>query len=74
MNAVQHDTRSLNYAMQSAMEQLGEQVKKVCTTNEKTEKRLQSLMDRIDNINVSLVSSYICIFYNNIAYRLLQQK
>jgi len=64
---------NLSYAMQSTMEQLREQVERVCAANEKTEKRLQSLMDCIENINVRLILSYVCVFLNNI-HRLLQQK
>lgn len=72
-NPTSRAKENLNYAMESTMEQLREQVERVCATNEKTEKRLQSLMDRIDNINVSLLSSYVCVFHNSI-YRLPQQK
>ena len=72
-NATSSAKDNLNYAMQSTMEQLREQVERVCATNEKTETRLQSLVDRINKINVSLMSSCICVFHN-IVYRLSQQK
>jgi predicted transcriptional regulator len=64
-----------NYAMQSAMKQLEEKIEDVCTTNQNIEMQLQSLMDRIEKINdVRLMSSHICLFPNNIVYRLLKQK
>lgn len=67
-------TDNLNYAMQSTIEQLTEQVERVCVTNEKTEKRLQSLMVHIDKINVSLMSfNKVCVLFYNV-YRLPLQK
>jgi hypothetical protein len=52
--------------MQSTMEQLREQVEKVCATNEKTETRFQSLTDRIDEINVSLAILHCVLFHDNL--------
>ena len=53
----------LKYAMENTMEQLKEQIQRVCASNETIEKRLQSLMDRIDNINVSFMSRYACVLF-----------
>jgi hypothetical protein len=49
--------QNLTWAMKSTTEQLTEQVQKVCAANEKTEKRLQSVIGCVDNINVSPMPS-----------------
>jgi hypothetical protein len=64
-NPTSSGNENLSYAMQSTMEHLREQVERVCATNEKTEKRCQSLMGHINEINVSLMSSYVCVSFHN---------
>lgn len=66
MSAQQQQQQNLIWAMQSTIEQLTEQVEKVCAANERTEKRLQSLMGCVDNIRVSLMSSVCELFHNSV--------
>jgi len=74
-NPISSDNLNLSYGLKSTMEQLREQVERVCATNKKTEGQLQLLMGRIDEINVSLMSSNICVLFDNNLniYRLPQQ-
>jgi UDP-N-acetylmuramyl pentapeptide synthase len=59
-----HNTRSasaaqaasLAYSVESALDQVKSEVEKVSAANGRTEQRLQMLMDRLDEANVSLLS------------------
>jgi hypothetical protein len=46
---------NLAYATENALQQLKEEVGKVCVANEKTEKHLRSLVSRLDDTEVGFV-------------------
>lgn len=50
-------TKNLDYAMGDALKQFQAEVAKVCAANERTEKQLHSLVNRLDGTKVGFVLS-----------------
>ena len=61
-------TKNLNWAMEDALKQMKTAVDRVCAANERTEKKLQSLMSRLENTKVSFVLSCLHVWYFTTAY------
>jgi hypothetical protein len=64
MSAQKQPTQDLVYAMKSTKDQVTEQVDKVCAVNKRTEEQLQSLINRVGDIKVSLTACHPrCVSY-----------
>jgi hypothetical protein len=57
MTTTRSSAKNLNWALESALQQLKDEVERVCAANGRTEKQLQSLMSRLDDTKVCFVLS-----------------